>query len=71
MKPVLEAIEESLESNRYWMGLVDSAQTDDDYINHRTRDEAYQSMTLDDLKPLAAQIFDNSKAYKVQILPEE
>ncbi len=70
MKPTLESLEESLESNRYWMSLVDSAQTDDDYINHRSRDEAYRSMTLDDLKPLAAQIFDNSKAYKVQILPE-
>ena len=71
MKPVLEAIEESSESNGYWMGLVDSAQTDDDYVNHRTRDEAYQSMTIDDLKPLAAQIFDSTKAFKVQILPQE
>ena len=70
MKPVLEALEESLESNRYWMSLVDSAQTDDDYIKHRSRAQAYADMTIDDLKPLAAQIFDNSKAYKVVVLPE-
>ncbi len=71
MTPVLESLEESLESNRYWMSLIDSAQTDDDYVNHRSRLETYQNMTLEDLKPLSAQIFDNKKAFKIQILPEK
>jgi zinc protease len=70
-KPVLEGLETSLESNGYWMGVVDEAQTDDTMDNARTRTQAYQDMTLADIKPLAAQIFDNSKAYRVQILPEK
>ncbi len=70
-KPVIEGLETSLESNGYWMGVVGEAQTDDSMDNARTRSQAYADMSLADIKPLAAQIFDNSKAYRVQILPEK
>lgn len=71
-KPVLESLETSLESNSLWMGILSTAQSDpEDVIRFRTRDEAYQNMTLDDLKPVAKQIFDNSQSVEIQILPEK
>jgi len=72
VKPVIESIETSLESNAYWMNIINRAQTDTERLErHRSRAEAYQNMTVDDLKPLAKTIFDQQKAYRVQILPEK
>lgn len=72
IKPARERIETSLENNGYWMGIIDTAQTDEEPLNrHRSRTDAYQTMTVEDIKPFAAQIFDPAKAYKVQILPEK
>ena len=72
MKPLLEGIEESEESNAYWGGVISQAQTDEqDLDNARTRKDVYSAMTLEDIKPLAKDIFVKSKAYRVQILPEE
>ena len=71
MKPLLEGLEESEESNAYWGGVISQAQTDEqDLDNARTRKDVYSSMTLEDIKPLAKEIFVESKAYRVQILPE-
>ncbi|MEP1230082.1 MAG: insulinase family protein [Litorimonas sp.] len=70
IKPTLENIETSLESNNYWMGVIDSVQTTDrDMNNHRTRQEVYQNMTVDDLKPLTSSIFNASDAIRIQVLP--
>jgi len=72
IKPTLENIETSLESNSYWMGVIDAAQTTDrDLNNHRSRQEVYQNMTVDDLKPLAAAIFNAGDAIRIQVLPAE
>ena len=72
IKPAQESIETSLENNGYWMNVISSAQTDEEPLNrHRSRAEAYQTMTVEDIKPLAAEIFDPGKVYKVQILPEK
>jgi len=71
MKPVLESIETSLESNNYWMGVISEAQTDQErLLRHRSRSETYQTMTVDDLKARAQSLFDPKTAYRVQILPE-
>jgi len=71
MKPVLESIETSLESNNYWMGVISEAQTDQERLSrHRSRSETYQTMTVDDLKARAQSLFDPKTAYRVQILPE-
>jgi len=71
MKPVLESIETSLESNNYWMGIISEAQTDQERLErHTSRSKAYQSMTVDDLKVRAKVLFDPKSAYRVQILPE-
>ena len=68
--PARERIETSLENNSYWLNVIGRAQTDPERTErHRSRHQMYQNMTVDDLKPLAAQIFDPDKAYRVQILP--
>ena len=70
--PILESLDTSLESNAYWGGVIATAQTDTWGVdNFRTRAQAYQNMTLDDIKPLAAQIFKAENAYRVQILPQK
>ncbi|MCF6276113.1 MAG: insulinase family protein, partial [Robiginitomaculum sp.] len=71
IKPTLEGLDTTLESNSYWGRVIATAQTDTWGVdNFRSRDEAYQSMTLDDIKPLAAQIFKAKNAYRIQILPQ-
>ena len=71
IKPVLENLDSSLESNGYWMRVIGNAQTDNWHIdNFRSRDEVYKSMTVEDLKPLAAEIFNSDKAVRIQVLPE-
>jgi len=71
IKPTLEGLDTTLESNSYWGRVIATAQTDTWGVdNFRSRDEAYQTMTLDDIKPLAAQIFKAKNAYRIQILPQ-
>jgi len=71
IKPVLESIETSLESNGYWMSVISEAQTDEERLaRHRSRSEAYQNMTVDDLRARAKTVFEPSSAYHVQVLPE-
>ncbi len=72
MKPTLENLETSLENNSLWMGVLSQAQTDPEPIaRFRTRDDTYQNMTVDDLKPIAKQVFNPAKAVEIQILPEK
>lgn len=72
IKPARERIETSLENNGYWMNVISEAQSDPERLErHRSRYEAYQNMTLEDLKSLAATLFDPRDAYRVQILPQE
>ena len=72
IKPARERVETSLESNGYWMNVVSEAQTDPERLKrHRTRTQAYQNMTVEELQSLAKTLFDPKTAYRVQILPEE
>ncbi len=71
IKPVLESIETSLESNGYWMSVISEAQTDKERLaRHRSRTKAYQNMTVEDLQDRAKTVFDPDSAYRVQVLPE-
>lgn len=71
IKPTLENLETSLESNGLWMNVLSEAQTDMETIKRfRTRDTAYQNMTVEDIKPVARQVFEPSKSLEIQILPE-
>ena len=72
IKPTLEGLETSLESNGLWMGVLSQAQTDPEPVaRFRTREDTYQNMTLDDLKPIAKQVFNPADALEIQILPEK
>lgn len=72
IQPILENLDTSLEQNSYWMAVIANAQNDTRGLdNFRTRDKAYHSMTLADIKPLAKQIFDNDKVVSIEILPEK
>jgi len=72
IKPARERIETSLENNGYWMGVISESQSDIERLErHRSRYEAYQNMTVDELKPLAMTLFDPKRTYRVQILPEQ
>jgi len=71
IKPARERIETSLENNGYWMNIISESQSDPESLErHRSRFEAYQNMTVDELKPLAKSLFDPKLAYRVQVLPE-
>ncbi len=71
IKPTLENLETSLESNSLWMGVLSRAQTDPEPVaRFRTREETYQNMTHEDLKPIAKQVFEPKNALEIQILPE-
>jgi len=71
IKPTLENLETSLESNSLWMGVLSRAQTDEGPVERfRTRDDTYQTMTLEDLKPVGEQVFIPENAVEIQILPE-
>lgn len=72
IKPTLENLETSLESNGLWMGVLSQAQTDMIPIERfRTREETYQTMTLEDLKPIAVDVFEPKNSVEIQILPEK
>ena len=71
MKPTLEYLETSIENNNLWMGVLSQAQTDPEGVaRFRTRDAAYQNMTVEDLKPIAKEVFNPSSSLEIQILPE-
>ena len=72
IKPTLESLETSLESNGLWMSVLSQAQTDPEPIaRFRTREATYQNMTVEDMKPIAKQVFNPLNALEIQILPEQ
>lgn len=72
IQPIRENIEETLESNSYWMGIISQSQTDPERVErHRRRHDAYQSMSLDDVKSVSAAIFKRDKAVSYHIVPDE
>lgn len=72
IKPTLENLETSLENNGLWMSVLSQSQTDAEPVERfRTREETYQNMTLEDLKPVAKQVFVPKNAVEIQILPDE
>ena len=71
MKPVLENLETSLESNSFWLGLADEAQSDPESLErYRSRETMFRSMTADDLSAMAKRVFDPDRAVRFHVLPE-
>lgn len=72
IKPARERVETSLENNGYWMNIISESQSDPESLDrHRSRSDAYQNMTVEDLKPLAGTLFDPEDTYRIQVLPEQ
>ncbi len=72
IQPTLEGLEKTLESNGYWMRVISHAQTDPWGIEgFRSRNKDFNNIKLEDLKPLAAEIFRKENAFRVQIVPEK
>lgn len=68
--PIRENIEETLENNGYWMGIIARSQTDPEIVErHRRRHDAYQNMTLEEVKALGKKVFDRQNAVIYHIVP--
>ena len=71
-QPVLENIEESLENNSFWLGLVASAQSKvDDLDRFRTLSSVYESVTVDDLVAAAATYLKPEAALQIRIISDK
>ncbi len=69
-RPVLERLEERLENNRYWLGLIATAQSEPEYLErHRQAVEQYESVTPDELVALAETYLRPELAYRIAIVP--
>ncbi len=70
-QPILERLEEGLESNGYWLAALSSSQTEpDDLEALRTVRDRYEAVTVEDLTALAAEVLNPAEAYRVTILAE-
>lgn len=70
MTPIKESLDDSLETNNYWMNVLKDAQTGGEGLeNFRSRDAEYDNMSLDDVKAMAAKVLNADKAYRIQIVP--
>lgn len=72
IKPTLENLETSLESNSYWLGVIDEAQGRSELLmQHRTRDTDYAAMTADDISAVAVDVFNPDAAIRIHVVPEQ
>ncbi len=70
IRPIRESIEETLESNSYWMGIISRSQNDPERLErHRRRHDAYQNMTVDDVKAIAKDVLKRENAVSYHIVP--
>lgn len=70
LKPIVDDIDSTLENNSYWMAVLGDAQTEGHgIVRHRLRETVLKTMTVDEIKTLAAQVFDSSVAVPAYVLP--
>jgi len=70
-QPLLESLEESLERNPYWLAALSRSQTDPQKLDDlRTARERYESVTVEEITAIAAEVLDPDAAYRVTILAE-
>ena len=69
--PLMESLEEQLQSNSYWLGLASRAQSDPERIaRHFSRRAGYAALTVQDVSAVAAQYLTPENAFRLAILPE-
>ncbi len=70
-QPVLEGLEENLENNGYWLSAIARSQAQPWRLDDlRTARERYETVTVDDLIALSAEVLNPAEAYRVTILAE-
>ncbi|WP_162789572.1 insulinase family protein [Altererythrobacter sp. ZODW24] len=71
VQPLIEDLSSSLESNSYWLGALNDAQSDRFGLERfRQRETTYRAVTTESLQSLAAQIFGQGRSYPVFVLPD-
>ncbi|MEL6324110.1 MAG: insulinase family protein, partial [Pseudomonadota bacterium] len=71
-QPILESLEEGLESNGSWLGIVDEAQTEPgDLERWRTSADVYAAITTEDLVEAAATWLKPDDALRISIVSSE
>jgi zinc protease len=69
--PILADIQQSLESNGYWLDLIATAQSKPRYLeDHRTREAGYADLTREDVVAAATRFLRADRAYRIAILPD-
>ena len=70
-QPILESIEESLETNPYWLGALSRSQARPERLDYiRTRASDYESFTVADMVALSEIYLQPERTYKVSIFAE-
>ncbi|WP_229953944.1 M16 family metallopeptidase [Parasphingorhabdus litoris] len=70
VKPIIDDIDSTLENNSYWLSVLGDAQTEGHGIaRHRVRKMVLETMTVEDIKALASQVFTSEDAVAAYILP--
>ena len=68
-KPIIEGLNQRFENNGFWLGAVSQAQSRADWLDRtRTLRSDYGSITLAELKTLAAELFDPARAVTVKVV---
>ena len=71
-QPLLEAIDNQLDSNGGWMSLVDRAQTERDRIDRfLSASEMVEAVTVGDVQALAVQYLDPAERLEFVVLPRD
>lgn len=69
--PLLNGMERSYRSNAYWQGLLsDSQQKPERMQEHREAVEDFKSITLEEMKALAKEVFGKGEILNINILPD-
>ncbi|MFC4725738.1 M16 family metallopeptidase [Glycocaulis abyssi] len=69
-QPVLERLNQSMESNRMWLSQISRSQTYPERLDRlRTAVEDYNAVTAEEIAALASEYLSPEQAYRVSILP--
>jgi len=72
LKPIMERLDSNTKTNGYWMNVLADAHSDRlGLMSHRSRSDDYASMRVEDIRDLAATVFDDDRALDIRILPTE